>query len=120
MYENHTTLQVIGQIVIAVYFIWMGIKNIRLWDMNVQRIAVQNLPAVPCLLFGFTIQFIGAFLLLFDWHANYGAILLIAFIILASTLHHRFWEMNDPMIRTYHFLLITNNMAIAAGLLFLV
>ena len=120
MYENHTTLQVIGQIIIAVYFICMGVKNIRLWNMNIQRIAVQNLPAVPCLLFGFAIQFIGAFLLLFDWHAKYGAILLIAFTILASTLHHRFWEMKDPMIRTYHFLLITNNMAIIAGLLLLI
>lgn len=120
MYADHTPVHAIAQIMIALYFIWMGLKNIRLWDMNVQRIAVQNLPAVPCLLFGFTIQFAGAFLVLLDWHTKYGAILLIAFVILASTLHHRFWEMKDPMIRTYHFLLITNNVAIAAGLLLLI
>lgn len=120
MYADQTPIHTIGQLMIAGYFIWMGIKNIRLWDMNVQRIAVLNLPAVPCLVFGFAIQFAGAFMVLFDWHTKYGAILLIAFVILASTLHHRFWEMKDPMIRTYHFLLITNNGAIAAGLLFLI
>ena len=120
MYADQTPIHTIGQLMIAGYFIWMGIKNIRLWDMNVQRIAVLNLPAVPCLIFGFATQFAGAFMVLFDWHTKYGAILLIAFVILASTLHHRFWEMRDPMIRTYHFLLITNNGAIAAGLLFLI
>ena len=120
MYAEHSPVHTIAQIVIALYFIWMGIKNIRLWDMNVQRIAVQNLPAVPCLLIGFSIQFTGAFLVLFDWHTKYGATLLIAFVILASTLHHRFWEMKDPMIQNYHFLLITNNGAIAAGLLLLI
>ena len=50
MYAEHTPVHTIAQIVIALYFIWIRIKNIRLWDMNVQRIAVQNLPAVPCLL----------------------------------------------------------------------
>ena len=90
-----------------------GIKNIFLWDMNVQRIAVENLPAAvpPDRL----LNSVHAFLVLFDWHANYGATLLIAFVILASTLHHRFGKW-DPMIRNYHFLLITNNGAIA-GLL---
>ena len=103
MYADQTPIHMIGQILIALYFIWMGVKNVRLWEMNVRRIAVQNLPAVPCLVLGFAIQFTGAFMLLFDWHTKYGAVLLIAFIILASTLHHRFWEMKDPMIRNYHF-----------------
>jgi uncharacterized membrane protein YphA (DoxX/SURF4 family) len=120
MYTDHTIVHAIGQIIIAVYFIWMGVKNIRLWDMNIKRIAAQGLPAVPCLLFGFAIQFTGAFLVLADWHTSVGAGLLILFTVLASGLHHRFWQMEDPMIRTYHFLLITNNACIAAGLMLLI
>jgi uncharacterized membrane protein YphA (DoxX/SURF4 family) len=120
MYTDHTIVHAIGQIIIAVYFIWMGVKNIRLWNMNIKRIAVQGLPAVPCLLFGFAIQFTGAFLVLADWHTSVGAGLLILFTVLASGLHHRFWQMEDPMIRTYHFLLITNNACIAAGLMLLI
>ena len=120
MYADQTSLHTFAQILIAGYFIWMGIKNIRLWKMNLQRIAVQNLPAVPCLILGFAMQFTGAFMVLLDWHTNYGAILLIAFVLLASTLHHRFWEIKEPKIRSYHFLLVTNNVAIVAGLLFLV
>lgn len=119
MYADHTLPHAAGQMIIAVYFIWMGVKNIKLWDMNVARIKVQGLPAVPCLLTGFAIQFTGAFLVLADWHTSVGASLLILFTVLASGLHHRFWQMEDPTIRTYHFLLMTNNMCIAGGLLLL-
>lgn len=119
MYADHSPTEAAGQIIIAVYFIWMGVKNIKLWDMNVQRIADQGLPAVPCLLFGFAIQFSGGFMVLADWHTATGAILLMVFTVLASGLHHRFWQMEDPMKRTYHFLLITNNSCIFGGLLLL-
>ena len=119
MYADHTLPHAAGQIVIAIYFIWMGIKNIKLWNMNIDRIAVQGLPAIPCLLFGFAIQFSGALLVLADWHTNIGAGLLILFTVLATGLHHRFWQMDDPMIRTYHFLLLTNNICITGGLLLL-
>ena len=49
-----------------------------------------------------------------------GAVLLMIFTLLASGVHHRFWQMEDPMKRTYHFLLITNNSCIFGGLLLLV
>lgn len=120
MYADHTIPQAAGQIIIAVYFIWMGLKNIKLWEMNIIRIHVQGLPSVPCLLAGFAIQFTGAFMVLADWHTSIGAILLMIFTVLASGLHHRFWQMDDPMKRTYHFLLMTNNICIFAGLLLLV
>ena len=55
MYVDHSISHAVGQVIIAIYFIWMGAKNIKLWDMNVNRIKVQGLPAVPCLLLGFTI-----------------------------------------------------------------
>jgi transmembrane protein len=120
IYADHTLAHATGQIIIAIYFIWMGIKNIKLWDMNIHRIAVQSLPAIPCLLFGFTIQFSGAFLVLSDWQTEIGAGLLILFTILSTGLHHRFWQMADPMVRTYHFLLLTNNLCITGGLLLLI
>ncbi len=119
MYAEHTLIHVVGQVGIAIYFIWMGVKNVMLWNMNVERTYAEGLPAIPTLLFGFTIQFTGAVMVLFDWHANYGAMLLIVFTILASCLFHRFWEMDDQVRRTYHFLLITNNLCIIAGLLLL-
>ena len=120
MYESQTVLEATGQIIIGIYFIWMGAKNILLWDMNVKRTSAEGLPPVPTLLFGFTIQFTGAFLVLTDWNAKYGAILLIVFTILASSLFHRYWEMPNPSRRTYHFLLLSNNFAIIGGLLLLI
>ena len=119
MYLEHTLIHAVGQIGIAIYFIWMGVKNVILWNMNVDRTSAEGVPAVPTLLFGFAIQFTGATMVLFDWHTHYGAMLLIVFTILASCLFHRFWEIDDKVRRTYHFLLMTNNLCIIAGLLLL-
>lgn len=119
MYADHSVTEVVGQVVIAVYFIFMGVKNVMLWDVNVSRIAAQGLPGVPSLLFGFTIQFIGAGLVLADWQTTVGVLLLLLFTVLASALFHRYWEMTDPQ-RTYHFLLLGCNCCISGGLLLLI
>ena len=52
MYADHSIPHAAGQIIIAVYFIWMGLKNIKLWDVNVNRIKAQGLPAVPVFSWG--------------------------------------------------------------------
>lgn len=119
MYADQSVTHAVGQIVIAVYFIFMGIKNVRLWEFNVTRIAAQGLPGVPSLLFGFAIQFTGAALVLVDWQRQIGVGLLILFTILASALFHRYWEMQDPQ-RTYHFLLLGCNVCTTGGLLLLI
>ena len=118
MYADHSTTQIIGQVIIAVYFIWMGVKNILLWDMNVSRLSAQGLPGVPSLLFGFAIQFTGAFMLLADWHREIAVPLLLLFVVLATALFHRYWEMENPQ-RTYHFLLLACNVCTTGGLLLL-
>lgn len=119
MYADQSIAQTVGQVVIAVYFIWMGVKNVLLWDVNVGRLSEQGLPGAPSLAFGFAIQFTGAFLVLADWHREIGVVLLLVFVFLASALFHRYWEMENPQ-RTYHFLLLTNNLCVSGGLLLLV
>ena len=94
MYAEHTPVHTIAQIVIALYFIWMNQEHPPVGhECSTDRSTEFTRRTVPP--DRFTIQFTGAFLVLFDWHTKYGATLLIAFVILASTLHHRFWGMKD-------------------------
>ncbi len=119
MYADHTLAEIAGQAIIAIYFIWQGVKNAMLWNTNVARLREKGFPGRLSLAFGFALQFPGAFMLLFDWQADTGAWLLIAFTALATAIFHRYWTMTDPQ-RGYHFLLMHCNFCITGGLLLLV
>ncbi len=119
MYADHTITQAVGQAIIAVYFIWQGVKNVLLWNVNAGRLRDKGFPGHLSLTIGFILQFTGAFLVLFDWHTQTGAILLIVFTALATAIFHRYWTMTDPQ-RTYHFLLMSCNFCITGALLMLI
>lgn len=118
MYADHSLAHIAGQLIVAVYFIWMGVKNILLWDFNVARLAAQGLPGTASLVGGLAIQFTGAGLVLADWNTSVGVVLLLIFTFAATALFHRYWEMENPQ-RTYHFLLLSNNFCVIGGLLLL-
>ncbi len=44
-------------------------------------------------------EFIGFALVLFNWHADVGVILLLVFTVVASLLLLRFWEVDIPPMR---------------------
>ncbi len=116
MYADHTAAGIIGQIVIAVYFLAMLVKNISLWDFNMTRTgAILPYPAVV-LICGFILQFLSAIMLLLDFHAPIGAFGLICFTLAATAMFHRFWHMEDPLLRNYHMLLLWNNVGMIGGL----
>lgn len=119
MYADHSVTQIAGQAIVAIYFIWQGVKNVLLWHTNVARLRAKGFPGHFSLSFGFALQFPGAFLVLFDWHTEIGAGLLIAFTALATAIFHRYWTMTDPQ-RTYHFLLMSCNFCITGALLLLI
>lgn len=118
MYEDHTLLEATGQIVMAGFFIFQGIKNIIRRRVNIERMAALGVPyPAPCLTIGFVIQFTGALLVLFDVYARLGAVLLIVFTTLATAVFHRYWRMEDPMRAEYHFLLLSYNVFVVGALL---
>ncbi len=118
MYEGHTALQIAGQAVIGVFFIFHGVKNVLLWQFNLERTAAEGVPfPAACLVSGFIIQFSGAFMVLFDTFTRLGVVLLIVFTVLASALFHRFWKMENPLRHDYHFLLLTYNGFVIGALL---
>ena len=119
MYADHTMLQITGQVVMGGFFIFQGVKNVSKWQFNMERTTALGLPLPPALVLiaGFTIQFTGATMVLFDVFTRLGAVLLIIFSVVATAMFHRYWSMEDAMRAEYHFLLLTYNVFVIAALL---
>lgn len=119
-FTDLTLTQMLGQMLIGVFFLIMIVKNIRVWDFNMERTgAILPFPAVA-LIINFILQFVSALTLLADYYDHVGAIVLIVLTIMATAMFHRFWRMDDPLRRTYHMLLFTNNIAIVGALVMII
>lgn len=109
----------IGRVLICGFFLAMVVKNLLSWRDNVTMVGqVLPFPGVA-LAVGFAVEVIGAVLVLFRIRPVAGAIILAAFLIVATVLFLRFWRVQDPMERHYVSLLFSNNFAILGGILLL-
>lgn len=110
------TTHTIGQILIGGFFLITLIKNLSTWKTNVTMVGeVLPFPALA-LTIGFLVEGVGAMMLVFDYHAQTGALALIAFTITATVLFLRFWTEKDAVRQNYHAILFFNNFAIVGGL----
>jgi uncharacterized membrane protein YphA (DoxX/SURF4 family) len=111
-----------GRILIALSFLISGSLNLRPAAVkdHVDRMAAFNTP-FPAAAFwiGQAMLFAGCALLLANWRADVGAGLLIGFTVFATAIFHRFWQMTDPMKRTFSRITFLSNTAIVGGLLVL-
>jgi len=120
LYEGHSTLEIAGQVIMAVFFIFQGVKNVLKWRWNVGRLVAYHIPLPNLFLAsGFAFQFTGAVLLLFDLYTRAAVLILIFFTVMATAVFHRYWRMEDPVRAEYHFLLMTYNGFVIGALLLL-
>jgi putative oxidoreductase len=121
MYADHTITQILGQVVIAGFFIQSGIPNIRNRKIWETRMADQGVPSPRLVLYaGFVLQYVGAAMVLVDYYASVGALALILFLIIATLLFQRYWSVSDPGQRRVMRLSFYANICIVGGLLLLV
>ena len=119
VYQDHTTLQAAGQLLLAFAFLATGVRN-AVWKFrqHVDRMVAYGVPqARLALLAGLVLQFAGGMALLFDWHRPLGAGLLIAFTALASAIFHRWWLIADPLLSHLHLSNLLVNCGVIGGLL---
>lgn len=93
-YAGRPALEIIAQLMIATLFLGTGTIN-AVWRQKllIPRMGQLGAPFPKLSLYiGFAMQFTGGFMILFDWHARYGAMLLIVFTVLAAIIFHRFWK----------------------------
>lgn len=118
-FAEHGPLQAAGQLLLAFAFLASGVRNAG-WKFrqHVDRMSAYGVPQPRLvLLAGFVLQFTGATLLLFDYERALGAWLLIAFTLLASLIFHRWWRVEDPLLRHLHIGNLLVNFGVVGGLL---
>src|SRR5436189_4595717 len=97
-----TWLEIAGKYLIVLFFLATGLFNLtkaRIAD-HIERMAGFGVP-FPTTAFwiGIALQLTGCALIIADWHAAPGVVLLMIFTIAATAIFHRFWEKPDPMQR---------------------
>ena len=119
MYQDHTPLQMAGQLLLAFAFLATGVRNTG-WKFrqHLERMAAYRVPAA-CLVLtaGLTLQFVGATLLALDLWRAFAAGLLIAFTVAASAIFHRWWRIADPLLSHLHLSNLLVNCGVVGGLL---
>jgi putative oxidoreductase len=98
--QDASWLDTAGRLLMVAFFLAVGIRNLQRHHIedHIKRLTHFKAP-LPQVTFwvGQTMEFIGCALVLFNWHAAIGVVLLIVFTVLASALLLRFWEAEGPM-----------------------
>ncbi|OGA09264.1 MAG: hypothetical protein A3D95_10460 [Betaproteobacteria bacterium RIFCSPHIGHO2_12_FULL_69_13] len=121
MYQDHTALQVAGQLLIAFLFLGTGVRAATTqFGQHLERMIGYGVPLPRlALIAGLAMQFAGGLLVALDLYRSLGAAILIAFTLLASAIFHRFWLVEDPLRRHFHISFLFSNGATIGALLLL-
>jgi uncharacterized membrane protein YphA (DoxX/SURF4 family) len=120
-HDGHSAAEIAAHGLIALLFLGAGLVNATSRARSAQHVAhfaAQGLPFPQgVLLTGYALQFIGGAMVLVDWHAETGALLLIVFTVTAMLAYHHFWRIDDPVRRNTARLFFLNNCGVLGGLL---
>ena len=123
LYPNDASmLDTIGRLLIVALFLIIGIRNLQKFhvDDHIARLTKFKTPfPKPTFWVGQTTEFVACAMVLFNWHADIGVILLIVFTVVASLLLLRFWEVEVPPMRIGMQNGMVANIAVVGGLLLL-
>lgn len=119
MHADHTLIQIIVHVLVATCFTVIGIINFfRRADVYEEmRGFGVPLPEVA-LPIGLVSQGLGGLMVLFDFYAGIGALILIVFTVTASFIFLRWWKIKDNPFRRIHLVIgIFTNFSVIAALL---
>jgi uncharacterized membrane protein YphA (DoxX/SURF4 family) len=112
----------VARILIAGFFVILLIRNLQADQIvdHIKRLREFRCP-LPRLAFwaGVSLEAVGCVLVLVNWHPAVGVICLMAFTVLATLLLLRFWEVDDPGMRTGLQNGFFANLAVLGGLILL-
>ncbi|NGX42608.1 MAG: Inner membrane protein YphA [Chlamydiae bacterium] len=108
-----------GRICLSAIFFLAAFHKLMDYDGTVQFMASKNMQAIPFFLFtAVAVELLGGFSLVFGYKTRFGAILLLLFLIPATSIFHDFWNIEDAkemQLQTIHFF---SNLGIFGGLLY--
>ncbi len=109
----------IGRILIALIFLKSGFEKITGFSAVAGFMAKVGMPASEFLLVGSIVfEIAGGLMVLLGWHARWGALLLVIFMIPATLIFHNFWavEAAEYTNQVNHFM---KNVSILGALVFI-
>jgi putative oxidoreductase len=110
----------LGRILIGGIFVQSGFDKLMGLDAFAAGLARRGIPAAvaPVLApIGATVEFGGGLAMVFGLMTRYAAVLMIAFVIVATLISHRFWALGGAERRTQT-VQFAKNVAIIGGFLF--
>ena len=115
------TIVLLGRILIGGIFVQSGFDKLMGLDAFAAGLAARGLATalVPVLApIGASVEFFGGLAIVFGLMTRCAALLMIAFVIVATLISHRFWVLQaaERRTQTVHF---AKNVAIIGGFLFL-
>ncbi len=122
MYADHTTVEIVAQGLIALPYLVLGVLNVTTRRKeNIERMTFLGVPyAGLTLSVGVPLQFLGGFMVLFNYRADIGAVILIVFTIVATCIFHRPWLADDSRGRHMHLSFVFTNLGLIGALLLFV
>jgi putative oxidoreductase len=110
----------IGRILVGSLFLVFGIRAIMFYAGSVGYLTKLGFPAPEAMNWlAIIIQIVCSILLIVGWKTQWASWLLLAFVVIATAMAHRFWEYDAAQyaIQLQHF---TKNLAIIGGLLYFI
>jgi len=108
----------VGRILIAVLFLVFGIRAVLGFAGSVGYFTKLGFPAPQAMVvLSILVHIVGGALLLVGWQTRRAAWLLIALVVIATLMAHRFWE-SEPAQYVGQLTSFLKNVAIIGGLLY--
>ncbi len=119
MHADHSLVQTVAHVLVATSFIVIGIINFfRRADVHEEMRGFGVPWPEIALSIGLMSQWLGGLMILFDYYAGVGALILIGFIVIASCIFLRWWKIKDNPFRRIHLVIgIFTNFSLIAVLL---
>jgi len=109
----------VGRLAMAALFIPSGFGKLTALAGFAQSLAAKGLPAAMAFaVLAASVELFGGLAVALGFKTRYAALLMIAFVAVATLLSHRFWELHDAarLVQQVQFM---KNLAIAGGFLLL-
>ncbi len=106
----------VGKIGFVAFFLMSGIMHLVNAKAMTAYAQSKRVPmAGAAVIVSGLMMLAGAAMILFAWHAIWGAALLVAFLVPAALLMHNFWVETDPMMKANQMAHFWKNLTIAAA-----
>jgi len=110
----------IGRILVGSLFLVVGIRHFMFYAGTVGYFTKLGFPAPEAMVWlSIIIHIVGGILLIVGWKTQWASWVLLALVVIATAMAHRFWQFDDTQYgnQLFHFL---KSLAIIGGLLYLV